>query len=185
MPTCEIMAELGDLYVLGVLEPDEADRLEKHVEECPPCRARLDADMAIAASLAVAPTQAQPPARLKANLLAAARGEEPAVVRPPWWRRLFPSPTRVAVGAASFASLAFVVALSWALTLQAQVAHPAAPIDGYVTRAAGKRLTGAGPAPDARGWLYLDPSGDSALLVAYQLPPLAPDRAYQLWLVSD
>jgi anti-sigma-K factor RskA len=55
----------------------------------------------------------------------------------------------------------------------------------YIARADMRRLTGADAAPNARGFIYLDPSAESALLVAYRLPPLAPDRAYQLWLVSD
>jgi anti-sigma-K factor RskA len=196
MSTCDVLAELGDAYVLGVLDPEEARTLEEHVDKCPPCRAQLDADLAVAAALALVASQVDPPARLRANLIAAARGEEPAVARPPWWRRLFPSPTRVAIGAASFASLAFVVALSWALSLQAQVTRAPSPVsvasapihdlgDGYVARADMKRLLGADAAPDARGWIYIDPAADSALLVAYRLPPLASDRAYQLWLVRD
>jgi anti-sigma-K factor RskA len=48
-----------------------------------------------------------------------------------------------------------------------------------------KRLVGAEATPDARGWIYVDPAADSALLVASRLPPLPPDRAYQLWLVRD
>jgi anti-sigma-K factor RskA len=197
MLTCDLIAELGEAYALGTLEPEEARRLEEHVEKCPTCRAQLAADLAVAAALAVAPEQVQPPERLKAGLMAAARGQDPAALRPPWWRRLVPSPIRFALGAASFASLAFVVTLAWALSLQSQVARPPAPVsvasvpiqdlsgDGYVARADMKRLAGAEAAPDARGWLYVDPAADSALLVAYRLPPLAPDRAYQLWLVKD
>jgi anti-sigma-K factor RskA len=209
MPTCEGITELGGAYALGALEPEEVRELEEHVETCPPCRAQLEADMAVAAALAFAPASVEPPGRLKAGLMAAARGQSgdgmaaadpaahPAALRRPWWRRLFPSPTRVALGAASLASLAFVVALSWALTLQSQLVRPPAPIaaasapvqilgsDDYVARADMKRLVGADAAPEARGWIYVDPAAESALLVAYRLPPLAPDRAYQLWLVRD
>ena len=48
-----------------------------------------------------------------------------------------------------------------------------------------KRLVGSETAPEARGWIYVDPGTADALLVAYKLPPLGPDRAYQLWLVRD
>jgi anti-sigma-K factor RskA len=197
MLTCEGITELGGAYALGALEPEEVRELEQHLETCPSCRVQLEADMAVAAVLAFAPASVEPPGRLKAGLMAAVRGGEPAAPRPPWWRRLFPSPTAVALGAASLASLAFVVALSWALTLQSQLARPPAPVpaasapihdlgdDGYVARADMKRLVGADTAPDARGWIYVDPAAESAILVAYRLPPLAPDRAYQLWLVKD
>ena len=197
MLTCEGIAELGGAYALGALEPEEVRELEEHLEQCPSCRAQLDADMAVAAALALAPASVEPPGRLKVGLMAAARGQDPAALRPPWWRRLFPSPTRVALGAASLASLAFVVALAWALTLQSALARPPAPVpvasepiqdlgpDGYVARADMKRLVGADTTPDARGWIYVDPAAGSALLVAYRLPPLEPDRAYQLWLVRD
>ncbi|HEY3109985.1 MAG TPA: anti-sigma factor [Chloroflexota bacterium] len=204
MLTCEHVGELGDAYALGALDPDEAQELKQHLEGCPTCRGQVAADQALATALTLAPPQVEPPARLRASLLGAARGDGAASIRPAWWRRLFPAPTRLAFGAASLASLAFVVTLSWALTLQSQLARPGAPIsagsgavpaasapimdlggDGYLARADMKRLVAADAAPEARGWIYVDPAADSALLVAYRLPPLAPDRAYQLWLVRD
>jgi anti-sigma-K factor RskA len=195
MLTCEEISQLGGAYALGALDDDELAALEEHVEQCPSCRARLDPDLAVAAALALAPSPVEPPATLKAGLLAAARGDALAARRPPWWQRLFPSPTRAALGAASLASLAFAVALSWALSLQSALARsPAAPpapaaaqagSAQYVAHLNMKQLVGADAAPDARGWLYLDPGADGALLVATRLPPLAPDRSYQLWLVKD
>src|SRR5262245_61176423 len=127
MQTCDVIAELGDAYALGLLDPAEARQLEEHVEKCPPCRAQLDADIAAAAALALAPPQVEPPARLRDALLAAARGQERPPARQRWWRGLFPSPTRLALGAASFASLAFVVTLTWALSLQSELARPPMP----------------------------------------------------------
>jgi anti-sigma-K factor RskA len=198
MLTCEIVAERGEAYALGALDPEDARQLEAHLEACPPCRALVEADMAVAAALALAPAQVEPPPRLRSSLIAAARGES-IPTDPPWWRRLFPSPTRIALGAAALATLAFAATLAWALTIESRIARtpplaPPVPVaaapaagwdDGYVARADMKRLLGADAAPEARGWIYVDPATDSALLVAYRLPPLAPDRAYQLWLVGE
>jgi anti-sigma-K factor RskA len=204
MLTCELLDELRDAYALGALEPDEVAQLEAHAETCPDCRALLDASTSVAAVLAFAAPQVDPPARLGPAILKAARGEiEVRAPRPvSWWRRLFPSPTRIALGAASFASLAFVATLSWALTLQSELsARPIAPNSAAAAVAAGapggewgewtvsranmKRLAASERAPDARCWMYIDPSSDSALLVAYKLPQLPPEQGYQLWLVKD
>ena len=43
MQTCSIVAELGDAYILGALEPAETRELEEHLDKCPPCRERLEA----------------------------------------------------------------------------------------------------------------------------------------------
>src|SRR5438128_588472 len=109
MLTCEHVGELGDAYALGALDPEVAQELEQHLERCPTCRAQVEADQVLAATLTLAPPQVEPPAGLRASLLGAARGDGAGSIRPAWWRRLFPAPTRIAFGAASFASLAFVV----------------------------------------------------------------------------
>lgn len=200
MLTCDVAQERGGAYVLGALESDEAAEIERHVEGCTDCREWLAAEQTVAAALSLSVPQVEPPSRLRAAIMAAARDDARPVGRDPWWRRLFPSPTRAALGAASLASLGFVAMLSWALTLQSQVvARPVAPAsaaapvgsgggewgDWALSRADMKRLNAADTAPEARGWIYVDPSSDSALLVAYKLPPLPPDRGYQLWLVKD
>jgi anti-sigma-K factor RskA len=198
--SCSATAELAPAYLLGALEPHEAADFEQHLELCPPCRELVDAERAVAAALALAVPQRTPPARLQANLMAAVRGEpaEPPV-RP--WRRLFPSALAAALGAAAAASLALLVTLGWAFGLQSRLNAPAAAAaapavtvapqdypgggDLLVARAQMRRLVGSETAPDARGWIYVDPTVDQALLVAYRLPPLAPDHAYQLWLIQN
>src|SRR5205823_11100480 len=99
------------------------------------------------------------------------------------------------------ASLLCAVSLGWALNLQNQLTAqpppalaPAAALStsdygamgaGFaLDRAQMHRLLGSDAAPDARGWMYSDPNDANALLVAYKLPPLPADRAYQLWLVT-
>jgi len=201
MATCELIAELGEGYALGALEPGELVEIERHADACPRCREMLDRRVEVAALLALAVPQKEPPSSLARSLMAAARGDlVPAERREPWWRRALPGPARVAWGLASFASLLCAVSLAWALNLESRLqAQPPAsasaasllPADygglgpGFaLERAQMHRLVGSDAAPEARGWIYTDPQDANALLVAYKLPPLPPDKAYQLWLVT-
>jgi anti-sigma-K factor RskA len=202
MLTCDRLAELSEGYALGALERDEMAEVEQHGQLCPECRRQLERSGAVAALLAFAAPVHAPPPSLKRSILAAARDELAAEPRAlPWWRRLFPEPARVAWGAASLATLAMAVSVGWALNLQSQLAARPAPSaasamvaadpeyggmgPGFaLERAQMKRLVGSDTAPDARGWIYVDPADANALLVAYKLPQLPPDRAYQLWLVT-
>jgi len=44
-----------------------------------------------------------------------------------------------------------------------------------------RSLAGAGPVPDARARVFVDPVTGRALLVAYELPVLPSDKVYELW----
>jgi anti-sigma-K factor RskA len=46
-------------------------------------------------------------------------------------------------------------------------------------------LAGLGPSPGAAGHTYVNPRERNALFYASALPPLAPDKTYQLWLIAD
>jgi anti-sigma factor RsiW len=193
MRSCSGVADLAPMYALGALDAPERADVERHVAACPTCREGLAVDLGIADGLALAVPQRAPPARLRARLMESVRSE-PAEARVPLWRRLFPSPLPTAVGAASVATLAFAVSLSWGLSLQSRVPAAPTPIaapavsspeyEWTIARAQMHRLTGSETAPEARGWIYVDPTVDQALLVAYKLPPLQPGRAYQLWLIE-
>src|SRR5262245_11973396 len=200
VPSCSVVAELAPAYWLGALDPDEVAELQRHIDECPPCREAVEAERGVADALALAVPQRAPPPTLRARLMAAVRDE--AAERPARpWRRLFPSPLAAALGAAAAASLALLVTLGWAFGLQARLddapaAAAAAPTPAVasseypggsllVARAQMRRLVGSDSAPEARGWIYVDPTVDQALLVAYRLPALEPDHAYQLWLIEN
>lgn len=191
MPTCEHIAELAPALALGAIDDMDRVELERHLSTCPECRDLLEADLLVSGSLALAVPQRMPPSRLHARLMAEVRADR-APEPVPFWRRWLPAPLPTAIGAASVATLAFAVSLSWGLGLQSQAARIplAAPAvsspeyDWTIARAQMHRLTGLGDAPEARGWIYVDPAVDQALLVAYKLPALQPGRAYQLWLIE-
>jgi anti-sigma-K factor RskA len=194
MPTCDQVVDLAPAYVLGALDEAERGALERHVTACPGCSDRLAEEHSIVTALALAAPQRQPPARLQARLMAAVRAEA-GPPRQPLWRRLFPAPLPTAVGAAATAGLAFAVSLGWGLGLQSRIQSTPPPVpaaivsspeyEWTIARAQMHRLTGSESAPEARGWIYVDPAVDQALLVAYKLPPLQPGLAYQLWLIQD
>ena len=207
MSTCSEIAELTPAYVLGQLDDGQAAEIERHLELCQPCRQSVEADRAVAAALALAVPQRTPPPRLRAALMASLHDDAPAPARR-WPRWLSPSPLAAALGAATAACLALLVTVGWVIGLEARlqtapaaasavvapsaaVASPeyagtgAGPTDWTVARAQMHRLVGSEAAPEARGWIYVDPAVDQALLVAYRLPPLEPDRAYQLWLIQN
>ena len=189
---------LVELAALGMLGSDEQTAVDQFVAMHLDAQAKLDSAMSDLAHLALLAPGVTPPARLGARIMHQVRTES-SFDRPnvSWWRRLFPTPLTGAVGAASFASLAFVVTLSWALNMQTQLhtrvqelasAKPSIQaVDsdyGTVHPVSMRRLAGSANAPSARGWLYMDPTNANALLVTYQLPPLPAGMGYQLWLVN-
>ena len=199
MPTCDVAAELVSARAVATLEPAEVAELERHLSSCASCAETASEGDRIAAALALAAPQQAPPPRLKHRLLT-----EIGLVAEPtpvlsWWRRLVPSPVPAALGAAAMTTCAFLTSLTWGLSLQNQLSEaaqrPAATVPAAVPasgeyvwtieRADMHRLVGSEVAPEARGWIYVDPGQQEALLVAYKLPQLSPDRAYQLWLFGD
>lgn len=69
-------------YLLGALAEPDAAALERHLDGCPHCRAALDQLRPAAGALAEAVPQVDPPARLKASLMAVVEREwSPAEAR--------------------------------------------------------------------------------------------------------
>src|SRR3954453_1827172 len=76
-------AALPDLagYVLGILDPGQAESFEAHLRECPQCRAEVGALREVPLLLAVGDTQLEVPGDLRARTFARIRADE-AVVLP-------------------------------------------------------------------------------------------------------
>ena len=198
MISAEEFDTLIDLYAIGMLEPEDSGAVERYAAAHPDGQKRLDAALSDISLLALLAPGIAPPGRLRTRLMDFVRAETTnSQSTVSWWKRLFPSPLPGALGAASFASLAFVVTLSWALNMQSQLnVRTAAPTPvsesnqnvssgyGSVHPVSMRKLAGSDIAPGARGWLYMDPTDVNALLVTYQLPQLPAGKSYQLWLVN-
>jgi anti-sigma-K factor RskA len=142
-------------YVLGALEPEEAQAFMLHLERCAVCR---DEVASLAPVLDALPSCAPPcpvPAAFRRRVLRAARAEPKRQARD---RHLTVRTGWLAVGLAVVAA-ALVVAVG--------IPHPRARIiQASVGHAA----------------LRVDPSGHGELVVE-RLPALPADRTYELWLI--
>jgi anti-sigma-K factor RskA len=152
--------ELTAGYALDALEAADARAYEQHLGRCQACQAELAMFSVGADALAFGAEPAEPPADLRERILAAARGEQPAVAPRLRARGIFVRrPARVLVVAA----IAAVAALGlWNAALQRQVdrshdALRAVALHGaagsIVVGAAGQAtmvLADLGPAPAAK-----------------------------------
>lgn len=79
-------------WALRALEPEEEAAFSRHLPTCAECQAQVDATTATAALLGSAVPQVDPPARLRASILAAARSTPPAAAVPAAPRHAAPAP---------------------------------------------------------------------------------------------
>jgi anti-sigma-K factor RskA len=157
-------------YLLGKLEPEEAERFEAHLDGCADCRRHLEELGGLPALLAQAAPATPVPEGLRAQTLTAVReraaeagvAEAPVPLRRAWWRRRW---VLVAVAAALVVALAVPGALlvfgggGGEVTRLSLVAAEGAQGRGQVTitrTSAGRsfdvRIEGLGP--PAAGSLY-------------------------------
>jgi len=61
--------DAASLYSLGLLDPDEAERFEVHLNECPVCKSELRACSEVLADVALSGPQVRPHPRVKEELL--------------------------------------------------------------------------------------------------------------------
>ena len=102
-------------------------------------------------------------------------------------RVLQPSPSawrRAALATLAAAAVLLAALGFWTLRLQQEVADQAA-IAALVAGATVSPLTDGELFPAAAGALFSASDRRQALLVADGLPPLPPDRSYQIWLFDD
>ncbi|HYK98835.1 MAG TPA: anti-sigma factor [Candidatus Acidoferrales bacterium] len=187
-----------ELYALGALAGEERARVAAHLAQCPACReqAKVLEDVAVALPDTLTPRDA--PARLRARILATARGGVAAqrVSRGTAWTAWL-RPSRAALIALSLAVLvlgAIDVALvqqSAALAQQRDVA--AAQRDefsvGLYRVAHGGHtwyMAGLDQWAGSGGTLFSPAKPDAApFVVFHDLRPLAAGSVYALWLVDD
>jgi len=190
---CDHYADLLVDYVLHVLEPEAIPAVTAHLGTCDHCQAQYAAYVAVLDQLAQAVPQHEPPAALGARLRAAAvDGPVHQPRRSPWWRR----------GAVLLTAANVVLCLGlgwWSWQVQRAAAgvqqrwqegqrqlalqrQAFTLITAPGTRAVGLRSDQ--PTSPARGVVLLEPATSAALLIVQDLPPLPPERAYQVWFVG-
>ncbi len=153
-------------YVLGALEPAEAEKFRRHLEQCTVCRDEVDALGGVVKALPMSAPQVQPSRRLRRRVLRAVRNElrTPAgVSRRPLPIFRIPRPAVAVLGAAVLAVGAVVAGVE----LSGGGANPRvihAQVSG-ISGSAQLRLS------DGRGEL-----------VVRGLTPPPPDHVYEVWL---
>lgn len=180
------VVELLPAYALDCLDEEEFILVSEHLARCAGCHAALRSYQAVVDQLALTVPEADPPADLKGRLMDRIQPARPVASqqpRLPWWRRLstFMQRTTPAWG---LASLLLIVALAVSnLWLWVQLNRQPVWIEPRVMQTV--ILTGTEAAPEATGLLVLSLDGQHGTLVVDKLPPLDPERQYQLWLIED
>jgi anti-sigma-K factor RskA len=197
MSAHEQFAEDLALHALGALEGEERTALERHLDTCSACRLELDqlrGDMALMATATAGP---KPPQRSRQRLLDAITKEPrvPTVVPGRtgfnWW---------AAFGWAAAAAMFLVVVQLRKENFELrESANRLAQLTGQQTveLANAQRVMDTLTAPDTQAVTLVaakgppQPQGKAFYLrnksglvfVANNLPPLPPDKIYELWLI--
>lgn len=190
MTTAHEWQELAAPYALGALAADERTAFEAHLAQCDSCRAEVRSFVEVAGLLAYGAPAAEPPAGLRARVMAEARRVRPI------------APRRRAGGAVAWFAAAAGVLLAvgagveaWRLagrvrTLESQVAaldSSAAVAESTLALLTGPQvhvvtLAGTGRPPAAR--VFWNHTRGRFIVVASDLPPAPAGRAYQLWAIA-
>jgi anti-sigma-K factor RskA len=197
--SCDQCEALLPDYLLRALEPDALRAVTAHLSTCERCRAQLAAYEAVLDHLGHTVPQHEPPAEVRARLLAAARAGPglPRTAAEAGRRRQPPGRPR---GAWLLTAANVVLCLSvgwWTWQVQREAArvhqrwqdmqrHLALQHQAFTLIAAPEVrpvvLRSDKPDSRARGLLLLKPEDPHAVLIVQDLPPLPPERAYQVWL---
>jgi len=205
--TCTDLQPQIAAYALGEIEAD-AELLD-HMAVCPTCQRDLRAYVQVARMLPYEAPDAAPPAELRERILAVveatvATPEGPAPdlgppeqakasrpLDPPRQQRWLAGWLRPSLRLAL--AVVVVALLGWNIALQRQLSGQAAQLsasrEGWQTMIvllndpAVHSYPVSGETASGRFWMV--PQGQAACLVVQGLPPIAEDRAYQVWLTRS
>ena len=183
----ERVRELATEYVLGVMDPLDRQFVVAHVAGCEACRRYVQELQAVGGTLARSLPPLDAPPALRARILAAATARPQAVVSRRQWGGwalgIAAAAVAVAVGIDDAhqrrelaQQLADLTAVEQQLALQQAVAQPVLDGQRFVRLAP---VSGKGPSA-----IWVSPAGKAPYLVAPQMPPLQPDRTYELWFLK-
>jgi anti-sigma-K factor RskA len=197
---CDQYEELLVDYLLHALETEAVSAVTEHLSTCDRCRVQGTAYEAVLDQLAQAVPQQEPPTELGARMLTAAvegtilTASVPEALRPPrrpTWRPRW----AFLLMAANVVLCLGVGWWAWQVQREAALVHQRwQDVQRYLAlqRQAFTLITAPEARPvvlrsdkadsRARGVLLLKPAEPNAVLIVQNLPPLAQDRAYQLWL---
>jgi Anti-sigma-K factor rskA len=185
--TCEELNDLYELYTLDVLEDQQRDEIDAHLERgCVACAKGIKDALAMNTAMMTIVPEAAPSAGLKRRVMAAIGAPLADSTRSPW--------TGVAALAAA-AMLMFAVRTSMQ---ERQTSSELADARKTIVQISGDRermmqalsflnqpetqQVGFGKDKPARGNIFVNPSR-GVLLIASNLPPLMPGRIFEMWVI--
>ena len=176
---------LAAAYALDALPAEEGELFSRHLDDCPGCQVEVAEFAATAAKLGTVLEQAAPP-RLRAAVLdqVAVTRQSPPLTGAAHAHRRMQSPV-------AWLAAAALVVLAVAGGLVVSEHQRASQLEDRE-----QQLAAVLSAPDAKtdrdrigqqGRLTVVASRrlDQAVVLVADLPPLDPDRTYQMWLVTD
>ena len=177
-PECEARRDDLAAYALGALAGEERTGLEAHLDDCEHCRARLRWLIPAVDVIPATVEQRSPPPSLRENLMATVRAEAaPAEAARPretpresWWAGLRGLMLRPATGMAALILLVAGVGAGWAL-------RGADTVEPEPTLVKAEAMNASVPASAT-----LEVEGDSATRHVHELPAIADDEVYEVWV---
>jgi anti-sigma-K factor RskA len=189
--------DLLPAYALGALDGEDLRELEQHLATgCDECRRQIHRWERDLEALAESVPSVEPSETTRARVLKLASAAP--VRRRPFWRPI----------AAAAAAIALIAIGLWKVVgLQGEVRSLNLDVARLQRELAASReevrqarqalevlaapgvqsvvLAGLGPTPGATGHTYVNPQSRDALFYAFNLPPLARDKTYQLWFIAS
>jgi anti-sigma-K factor RskA len=166
---------------LGVLEPDELERIQIHLRNCQSCRAEFEAYQKTVDTLAFITPQTAPRTGLKAQLLARVNQTPSPVVhgQSGWLNRLKGHFQQLSHAWMAF-SLVLILALGAStLALWTELRDARQTVNGFHTIA----MVGTPDNPDASAVIVVPVADRVGTMVINKLPMLEENQQYQLWLI--
>jgi Anti-sigma-K factor rskA/Putative zinc-finger len=184
------------LYALEALQGEDRVRIESHLATCPACRLDLEQLRGDTALLALSAAGPRPPQRARQRLLEAVAREphissSPAISRRSWWGVLgWAATAAVLIFTLSLyrdnSSLRQAVASSSSESARnarevEELRRIAAPI--IAPEAQRITLVSTKTPPQPQGKAFYLRNRSSLVFLANNMPPLPPQKAYELWLI--
>jgi anti-sigma-K factor RskA len=169
-------------FAIGALSGDEAAAMEAHVADCDSCTARLRWYAPAVDVLPASVQQLTPPDRVRENIMevvrreAAAESPEPAPARAAreekagWWQSLLGVMMQPATAMAVLILLVAGIGVGY-------LVRGNDTVESTTTLVKAEPANGAVPVSAT-----LERSGDSATLHVNEMPPLANDEVYEVWV---
>lgn len=186
--------EIGELlpdYAIGALAERDLERIATHLAKCKACRIEF---FALLETMSSMPITTGPSAATKDRLferagLRPSEGVAHPVSSPPLVEiaqvRAKRSLRHLSWIVAAAALIVAIAAGSWSLQLREELQTEQIISDLVSQPSSARELTDREVASNASATLYIDVESDQALLVAANLPELAADQDYDVWLFTQ